>query len=96
MWGSAIMVSMTGGIWDSWESRLQTVRREVARTLGIEPGLTLELPFGEVEIRLPGGRRRLRGNLRTGLWRLVEDEAAVSDELPLVEMLQQLHVEAHG
>ncbi|WP_457633358.1 hypothetical protein [Oceanithermus desulfurans] len=82
--------------WDTWESRMQAARREVARALGFEPGLTLEAPFGEVEIRLPGGRRRLRGNLRTGLWRLVEDEAALSDEAPLAEILRRLDVGVHG
>ncbi len=82
--------------WDSWESRLQEVRREVGRALGYEPGLTLELPFGEVEVRLPGGRRRLRGNLRSGLWRLVEDEVALSEELPLASLLDALRPQAHG
>jgi len=82
--------------WDTWESRMQAARREVARALGIEPGLSLEAPFGEVEIRLPGGRRRLRGNLRTGLWRLVEDEAALSDEAPLAAILERLDVGVHG
>ena len=75
---------------------MQAARREVARALGFEPGLTLEAPFGEVEIRLPGGRRRLRGNLRTGLWRLVEDEAALSHEAPLAEILRRLDVGVHG
>ncbi|WP_148229258.1 hypothetical protein [Oceanithermus profundus] len=82
--------------WDTWESRMQEARREVARALGIEPGVTLEPPFGEVEIRLPGGRRRLRGNLRTGLWRLVEDEVALSDEVPLAAILERLDVGVHG
>ncbi len=82
--------------WDTWESRMQEARREVARALGIEPGVTLEAPFGEVEIRLPGGRRRLRGNLRTGLWRLVEDEVALSDEAPLAAILERLDVGVHG
>lgn len=82
--------------WDTWESRMQAARREVARALGIEPGLTLEAPFGEVEIRLPGGRRRLRGNLRTGLWRLVEDEVALSEEAPLTQLLEHLKPRMHG
>ncbi len=82
--------------WDLWESRMQEVRREVGRALGYEPGLTLELPFGEVEVRLPGERRRLRGDLRTGLWRLVEDEAALFEERPLAELLTLLRPRAHG
>lgn len=82
--------------WDTWESRMQAARREVARALGFEPGLRLEAPFGEVEIRLPGGRRRLRGNLRTGLWRLVEDEVALSEEAPLAVILERLDVGVHG
>jgi len=82
--------------WDTWESRLQEARDIVRRELGVEPGLTLEAPYGEVEIRLPGGRRRLRGNLRSGLWRLVEDEVALSEEMPLEGLLARIKVRTHG
>ncbi|WP_456409962.1 hypothetical protein [Oceanithermus sp.] len=78
---------MTG---DLWEAQLQEVRRKVGRTLGYEPGLVLELPFGAVELRLPGGRRRLRGCLRTGLWRVVESEVALTEEAPLEVLLERL------
>jgi len=82
---------------DLWEAQLQDVRRKVGRALGYEPGLSLELPFGAVEVRLPGGRRRLRGCLRTGLWRVVEDEVALSEEAPLEALLEQLAGrEVHG
>ncbi len=82
-----VEVTMTG---DLWEAQLQEVRRKVGRALGYEPGLTLELPFGAVELRLPGGRRRLRGCLRTGLWRVVEDEVALTEEAPLETLLERL------
>lgn len=82
--------------WDTWESKLQEARARVAAALGFQPGLTLDVPFGSVEIRLPGGRRRLRGCLRTGLWRLVEDEVSLSDELPLDELLEQLKPRVNG
>ncbi|WP_293171285.1 hypothetical protein, partial [Oceanithermus sp.] len=82
-----VEVTMTG---DLWEAQLQEVRRKVGRALGYEPGLTLELPFGAVELRLPGGRRRLRGCLRTGLWRVVEDAVALTEEAPLETLLERL------
>jgi len=82
--------------WDSWESKLQEVRHQVAEALGFQPGLTLDVPFGSVEIRLPGGRRRLRGCLRTGLWRLVEDEVSLTDEMPLAELLWRLQPRVNG
>jgi len=82
--------------WDTWESKLQEARSRVADALGFQPGLTLDVPFGSVEIKLPDGRRRLRGCLRTGLWRLVEDEVSLSDELPLGELLKQLKPLVNG
>jgi hypothetical protein len=82
--------------WDSWESKLQEARRMVGEALGFQPGLTLDVPFGFVEIRLPGGRRRLRGCLRTGLWRLVEDEVSLSGEMPLDELLKKLQQPVNG
>jgi len=82
--------------WDTWESKLQEARGLVAKTLGFQPGLSLDVPFGSVEIKLPDGRRRLRGCLRSGLWRLVEDEVSLTDELPLAELLEQLQPQVNG
>ena len=82
---------------DLWETQLQDVRRKIGRALGYQPGLALELPFGAVEVRLPGGRRRLRGCLRSGLWRVVSDEVALTDEAPLDALLERLTSrEVHG
>jgi len=82
--------------WDTWESKLQEARSRVAEALGFQPGLTLDVPFGSVEIRLPDGRRRLRGCLRSGLWRLVEDEVSLTDEMPLDALLEQLKPRVNG
>jgi len=81
--------------WDSWESQLQEARAIVAAELGYVPGVVLDAPYGAVEILLPGGRRCLRGCLRSGLWRLVEDEVALSDEKPLAELLVGLEQGVH-
>ena len=82
--------------WDTWESKLQEARSQVAAALGFQPGLTLDVPFGSVEIRLPDKRRRLRGCLRSGLWRLVEDEVSLTDEMPLEALLEQLKPRVNG
>ncbi len=82
--------------WDTWESKLQEVRSRVAAALGFQPGLKLDVPFGAVEMKLPGGRSRLRGCLRTGLWRLVEDEVSLTEEMPLDELLEQLQPQVNG
>jgi len=82
--------------WDTWESKLQEARSQVAAALGFQPGLTLDVPFGSVEIRLPDERRRLRGCLRSGLWRLVEDEVSLTDEMPLEALLEQLKPRVNG
>jgi len=82
--------------WDTWEDKIQQARRTVGDQLGYQPAVALDVPYGAVEIRLPGGRRLLRGCLRTGLWRLVEDEVALSEEMPLEQLLAELKPLAHG
>jgi len=82
--------------WDTWEDKLQEARRLVGGRLGYQPAVVLDVPYGAVEIRLPGGRRRLRGCLRSGLWRLVEDEVALSEEMPLERLLSELKPLAYG
>ena len=82
--------------WDTWEDKLQEARRLVGGWLGYQPAVVLDVPYGAVEIRLPGGRRRLRGCLRSGLWRLVEDEVALSEEMALERLLAELKPLAYG